>query len=456
MTTLERTEGTAAVLAAAVQSGQCTAEDVVTAALARIAQRDGLLAAFQTVRAEAALGEARAVDARVDRASLPLAGVPVAIKDNVGVTGEVMHEGSLAMSSEPARLDHPVVARLRAAGAIVVGLTRTPELCLWSATDTPEAISRNPWSEEITCGGSSGGSAAAVAAGMVPIGHATDELGAIRLPAAACGLFGIKPGNGVVPSQIGRNDWRGLGVNGPLATTVADAALMLSVMADEPSLAQVTPPQRTVRLAVSVRPPLSGTGVSEPAVRSTFAVAALLHDAGHVIERATPQYPQRMAIETSLRWLAVAADEADDVADHDALQPRTKTHAALGRYVRGFDSQAVADDFVRRCTGFFEQFDVLITPTFADRPLPAVAWSERSWLANLIANLRATGGFPAAWNVAGFPAVNVPYGLDPRTGGPIGVQMVAAPGDESLLIGLAAIIEERAPWRRTAPGYDVG
>jgi amidase len=456
MTTLERTQGTAVAVAAEVQGGKRTAEDVVTTALELIAQRDPQLGAFQTVRTEAALAEARAVDARDDRAGLPLAGVPVAIKDNIAVAGEVMREGSLAMSSEPARLDHPVVARLRAAGAVVVGLTRTPELCLWSATDTPGVISRNPWSEEITCGGSSGGSAAAVAAGMVPIGHAYDGLGSIRLPAAACGLFGIKPGNGVVPTQTGRNDWRGMGVNGPLATTVADAALMLSVMADDSSLAQVTAPQRTIRAAVSVRPPLAGIVVSEPAMRSTFAVAALLHDAGHVIERASPQYPQRMAIETSLRWFAVAADEADDVADHDALQPRTKMHAALGRYLRGFDSQALVDDFVRRSSAFFEQFDVLITPTFADRPLSAVAWSERSWLANVTANLRATGGFPAAWNVAGFPAVNVPYGLDPRTGGPIGVQLVAAPGDESLLIGLAAIIEERAPWRRTAPGYAVG
>ena len=453
MTTLQQTDGTATALATEVRAGRLSAEAAVTAALERIAERDGQLSAFQTVRREAALAEARAVDDRADLADLPLAGVPIAIKDNVNVAGEVMHTGSRALSPEPARSDHPVVARLRAAGAVVVGTTRTPEACLWSATDEPDTITHNPWSGDITCGGSSGGAAAAVAAGMVPIAHAADGLGSIRLPSSACGVFGIKPGRGVVPALLGRNDWFGMSVNGPIATTVSDAALMLSVMAANPDLAQVRRPEQILRVAASARPPLSGFAVAEPVVRAAFGVAALLRDAGHVIERATPAYPQRMALAGTIRWLAATADEADEAVDQELLQPRTRVHAALGRRVRGLVKPGAVDDFVSRSLEFFDQYDVLVTPTFADRPLPAVAWSEKSWSANVVANLRVTGGFVSVWNLAGFPAVSVPFGTDPRTGGPIGVQLVAAPGNEALLLGVASIIEQRAPWPRTAPGY---
>jgi amidase len=452
-TTAAPPQGTAIATAEAVRGGATTAEQMVVAALDRIDARDGDIGAFQTVRRDAALAEARAVDERTDKATLPLAGVPVAIKDNIEVAGEVMVEGSAAMSPASATLDHPVVARLRAAGAVVVGLTRTPELCLWTATDSAETISRNPWSPDVTCGGSSGGSGAAVASGMVPLAHANDGLGSIRFPAAACGLVGIKPGTGVVPALLGRNDWNGMAVNGPLATTVADVALALSVMADDPSLADVVEPSRVLRVAASVKPPLLGVRSSEPMIRAAFGVAAVLRDAGHVIERQDPQYPLPVEIATTMRWLASAADDAETVADYSALQGRTRGQAALGRVVRDAPVQPMIDDFVGRCEMFFAQFDVLVTPVFADRPLPAIEWSQRSWFANFAANLMATGGFPSPWNVAGYPAISVPSGLDPRTGSPIGVQLVAAPGGERMLIGLAAQIESRSPWQRTAPGY---
>jgi amidase len=442
-------------IAEAVRTGRISAEQAVAAALDRIAARDADIGAFQTVRRDAALAEARAVDARADKADLPLAGVPVAIKDNIEVNGEVMVEGSTAMSSTPAAIDHPVVARLRAAGGVVVGQTRTPELCLWTATDGADRISRNPWARDVTCGGSSGGSGAAVAAGMVPIAHANDGLGSIRYPAAACGLVGIKPGKGVVPALLGRNDWNGMAVNGPLATTVADAALTLAVMADDLSLAEVVAPQRVLRIAASVKPPLLGLRSSEPMVRATFGVAALLRDAGHVIERQDPSYPLPVEIATTLRWLASAADDAETVADYSALQPRTRGQATLGRLSREVPVQPVIDNFIARSEQFFEQYDVLVTPVFAAGPLPAVEWSQRSWLSNFVANLNATGGFPAPWNVAGFPAVSVPFGSDPRTGAPTGVQLVAAPGGERMLIGVAAQLEALAPWLRTAPGYAV-
>jgi amidase len=179
-----------------------------------------------------------AVDARPDRPGLALAGVPVAVKDNIAVTGEPMRVGSRASPAGPQACDHPVVARLRAAGAVVVGVTRMPELALWPFTDGAFGMARNPWDVSRTCGGSSGGSAAAVAAALVPLAHGNDALGSIRGPAAACGLVGVKPGFGLVPAGPGADVWCSMGENGPIATTVADAALGLSVMADDPALAR--------------------------------------------------------------------------------------------------------------------------------------------------------------------------------------------------------------------------
>ena len=169
------------------------AVEVVGEHLDRIGEVDPGLGAFQLVRAESALAEAAVVDARADRAGLPLAGVPVAVKDNIAVTGEPMRGDSRASLAGPQTHDHLVVARLRAAGAVVVGVTRMPELAIWAFTDGGFGMARNPWDLSRTCGGSSGGSAAAVAAALVPLAHGNDGLGSIRVP-AACGLVGIKPG----------------------------------------------------------------------------------------------------------------------------------------------------------------------------------------------------------------------------------------------------------------------
>jgi hypothetical protein len=213
------------------------------------------------VRGQAALAEAAAVDARPDRPGLALAGVPVAVKDNIAVTGEPMRVGSQASLAGPRTRDHLVVARLRAAGAVVVGVTRMPELAVWAFTDGRFGMARNPWDLSRTCGGSSGGSAAAVAAALVPLAHGNDGLGSIRVPAAACGLVGVKPGFGVVPAGPGADVWCSMGENGPIATTVADAALGLSVMAGNPALARVDRPPGGVRIALVTGAPVPGSRV---------------------------------------------------------------------------------------------------------------------------------------------------------------------------------------------------
>ena len=278
----------------------------------------------RAVRADAARAEAAALAGRSELRRLPLAGVPVAVKELLDPDG-----------------DHVVVRRLREAGAVVVGSTRMPQACLWPATDGEGTrdpwITRNPWSRDYSAGGSSGGAGAAVAAGLVPMAHGTDGLGSVRIPASCCGLVGVKPGRGVVPVELGGGDWFGLTEHGVLATTVADAALMLSVLAADPMLARVEEPEESLRIAVAVNPPLAGVPVDTEVVRATFAVAAALRAAGDRVERTAVPYPVTLGAALSARWFGAAREEiADLTAQHPGhrIEPRARRHAALDRATR--------------------------------------------------------------------------------------------------------------------------
>src|SRR5215468_10836483 len=242
---------TAREIARAVRRGDTSAGQVVAAHLDHIKARGGGVNAFRVVRVAEALAEADAVDAQEELKNLPLAGVPIAVKENTAVAGLATWNGSDAAKSPVAETDHEVVRRLRGAGAIVVATSRMPEMGIWPFTDDQTAVTRNPWRSDRTPGGSSGGSAAAVSAGLVPIAHGNDGLGSVRIPAAACGLVGVKPGRGVVPSQLGATDWYGLAEHGILATTVADATVGLAVLAGwaPPQLVEPQP----LRVAVSLR-----------------------------------------------------------------------------------------------------------------------------------------------------------------------------------------------------------
>jgi amidase len=447
---------TATSVAAAVRAGHVTAVGAAAEALARIEARDPALGAFQVVRHEGALHDARAVDGAVHHEfHLPLAGVPVAVKDNVQVEGEPMRVGSAATEDYPQLANHEVVRRLRAAGAVVVGTTRVPELCVFAATDSVFGVTRNPWSPDRTPGGSSGGSAAALAAGMVPIAHGNDGMGSIRIPAACTGVVGIKPGGGVVPCDLGETDWYGLSENGAMATTVADAALMLSVLADEPSLAAVAdasdgPP---LRIAVSARPPVQGVSVDREHVRALFQTAGALLRTGHDVERFDPTYPTSVAAAGLLRWFAGTASDAEHL-DPELLEARIRTHAAIGRQVlaRNLLSEKPRDAWKEKAGDLLTTYDVLMTPVLAQPPIAAKRWSDGSWAATMAANVRYAP-FAAPWNVASFPAMSVPAGVHPETGTPLAVQLVARPGREAVLLSLAATIERLRPWSRTAPAY---
>jgi amidase len=442
---------TATDVAAAVRAGELSPTETVDSALARIDALDERIGAFQTVRRDRARDEALLLQA--NPVDLPLAGVPVAIKDNVDVAGEPTRDGSLATSPLPKDDDHEVVRRIKAAGAIVVGKTRVPELCVFGVTDSPFGITRNPWNAERTPGGSSGGSAAAAAAGMVPLAHGNDGMGSIRIPAACCGLFGIKAGFGVVPAGIGASDWRGLAENGPLATTVTDAALLLSVMADRPELAEPRPPDRPLQIAVSVNSPGAALGATADREwkRAAREAGEILSTAGHHVEETKVPYATKFATAAIWWWTAGTDDDAEQV-DRSKLQASIRRHASIGGWVkrRKLAKPECRDEWRARLKPFFERFDVVVTPSLARAPVEARRWGERGWLANVRQSSRFAP-FQNAWNLAGYPAASVPFGGLHSAGTPLGVQLVAPEGGEALLLSVARQLEELRPWPRHAP-----
>jgi amidase len=285
---------------------------------------------------------------------------------------------------------------------------------------------------------------------MVPLTVGNDGLGSIRIPAACCGLFGIKPGLGLVPALMAAGDWFGFTEHGPLATTVIDAALLLSVMANQPELAQVREPARPLRIALSVKSPAFGIPVDGEHVRTTHAIAQLLRDAGHTVLPFDPPYSTRIGLAIIGHWVAATALQITPI-DPGKLESRTATHARWGPLAdrMGLTGPHWRTEWREKLAPLFRDFDVLLTPTLAQPPIEAKPWSTKSWLANITANSRYAP-FPAPWNLAGYPAASVPAGMH-SCGTPIGVQLAALPGMESLLIGLARTIERLRPWPRTAP-----
>ncbi|MFC4373030.1 amidase [Nocardia halotolerans] len=432
--------GPAAALAARVRAGTITPTAVVAEALARISSENRKINAFTVVRAEQARAEALELTERPDLDELPLAGVPVAIKHNIAVAGEPTRAGSAATSTAAASTDHPVVSRLRAAGAIVVGLTAMPELGLWASTDDGARVTRNPRDVGRTAGGSSGGAAAAVAAGLVPIAHGNDGLGSIRVPAAVCGVFGIKPGRQVVPAEIGADSWAGTAENGVLATTVSDAALALSVLADRCDLAELRPPHR-LRIGLAVAPPSRLVRVDRHWTAAARTAGARAAAAGHQVEPVELPYGDA-ALAMLLRWPTAGLADAERLAHPELLQPRTRKHLALGAAIRRL--RLIRPDQVDRVEArlldFFEEFDVVITPTLAATPPKARQWSGRGWAANVASSVRYAP-FTGVWNLVGWPAASLPMGTHPEAHTPLAAQLAGPPGSEVTLLGLAAQLE---------------
>jgi amidase len=335
-----------------------------------------------------------------------------------------------------------------------VGLTRVPELCLYGTTDGPGYVTRNPWDTALTPGGSSGGSAAAVASGSVPLAHGNDGMGSLRIPAASCGLVTLKPGRGVVPAELGYDSWSGMAVNGALTTTVADLAVAHAVLSGATADAAAATPG-PLRVAVSTRSPVPGVRADAATRAAVDAVVALLREAGHSVVRRNPVISTGTALGGMARWMVGGDDDVRAYGlDVHKLQPRSRTHARVGRLVRRLRLLRPKTDerFRQRMIAFFGDVDLLVTPVTAGPPLPARPWHERSFLANVTANAR-WAPWAASWNLAGLPAVVLPGGTRPE-GLPVPVQLVGPPGAEARLLWVAGELERRQPWRRHAPVFD--
>jgi amidase len=348
-----------------------------------------------------------------------------------------------------------VVRRLRGAGAVVLGVTRLSEVGGFGVTDDVTGVTRNPWRTDRTPGGSSGGAAAAVAAGLVPIAHANDGMGSIRIPAACCGLVGVKPGRGVVPSDTDTNDLFAMSEHGMLATTVGDAALGFFVLAGRTPQRLVPPPR--LRVACSLRSPVPGVWPDNGARRSLSAAARALVTLGHDAVWAHPAYPFSAGVRSLATWFATAYVEAEATGvDLDDLQPRSRRQVSLGKLAlgRGLVREVDRAAWRERCRDWFAsgRIDVLVTPALA--AAPRADWATRSWSSNIATSLRYAP-YAAPWTVAGFPAVVVPVGV--RSDGlPAAVQLVGPPGSELTLLSVAGQLEQLTPWRRHAPGWPRG
>jgi amidase len=455
-------------LAASVREGDVSARELVESSLQAIDRLNGELNAFVTLCEERALAEA---DAIAPGDSRPLAGIPIAIKDLVQMTEGVRTTmGMSCMEEWVPPMDSALVRRVREAGAIIVGKTNTPELGILPVTEPQRfGATRNPWDTSRTPGGSSGGSASAVASGMVPIAHANDGGGSIRIPASACGLVGLKPARGRVSLAPLGEYAAGIAIDGCVSRTVADTALMLDVIAGyepgdpywapeplAPFMDAVDRGPGALRVALMTASP-NGVPVHDDCVTAVRETAELLESLGHTVSEA-PQIGDEGYIENFIKvWTSGVAMSVRGFGmlkgaplDLDKLEPLTREMMDLAETFSAADYlEAVGylQLLARGVVSMWSDIDVLLTPTVAQPPLeigalapkdgePAMAWLNNAaeWVP-----------FTPVFNVTGQPAISLPIHQS-AAGLPIGVQLVGPPAGEELLLSLAAQLEQARPW----------
>lgn len=456
-----------------IRRGEASPLEVTDHYLDRIARLDPDLGAFTLVTADAARDRAAHLADRVPT-SRALWGLPSAEKDLVDRAGLVTGSGSRAVPATPAVADHPLVAALDAAGTVSLGRTATPEFGLSSTTESlATGVTRNPWDPSTSPGGSSGGAAVAVAAGMLPAAVGSDGGGSVRIPAAATGLVGLKPSRGRVPAMPGRSGLGGLVVAGPLTRTVADAGMLLDAL--------VAPTGRAEPEPYALRTPDEGDGpftaaasrgegrftigllhgspwddavdvVTSPEAAAAVAeTVALLDAVGHGVEDvAMPRVEYA-------RWFRVAwqasAARIPDVPglDPDRLEPLTAWLVERGRALTGvavLEAMAELDAFSVALVRAFAPYDAVLTPTLALPPRP-VGWYSDDPEENFADQCRYSP-WTSMCNVAGLPAITLPVSTT-AAGLPMGVQLVGRPGGERTLLAIGAQLERRVRWQRRHP-----
>jgi len=460
-------------LAAAIRSGELSPVTVTDHYLRRTQELNDQVGAFYTITAEyaadRALAAEKAVTAAEDKAALPpLTGVPIPIKDLNMVAGVRQTLGSKAFETNVPDTDDYVVVAIKQAGAVITGKTAAPEFGLPCYTETavgPPA--RTPWDLSRSAGGSSGGAAAAVAAGLAPAAQGSDGGGSIRIPSSVCGLFGIKPSRGRISEGPLMPDLAGLGVNGPLARTVADAALLLDVMAGnfpgdmytQPSL----PPGESflgyasrepgrLRIGRTLQNPVEGAEVHPDCVTAYEEASALLASLGHEVEDvAMPLGPDVVPFFETL-WYAYATLAPLAPEQEEVLLPLTRYLRGRGRATGAAElifAQAYLQAVTRAALATLNAYDAILTPTVALPPRP-VGWFDEVEPARNFERQKQFTPFTAVFNVSGQPAVNVPLHWN-ADGLPIGVMLAGRMGDEATLISLSAQLEQARPWKDRHP-----
>ena len=434
-------------LAERVRTDRLAATELVRATLDRIEEIDPEVNAFRVVLAEQALADAGRVDAlpEGERRGLPLAGVPIAVKDDTDVAGESTMWGT-AIDRGVCEDDAEVVRRLRRAGAVIIGKTNLPELAVWPWTASETwGVTRNPLSLDRTPGGSSGGSAAAVCTGMAAMALGSDGGGSVRYPAALTGLVGLKPQRDRLPLGPEHGSaWHGLIALGPLTRSVRDAALFLDAAAapaDSTSFSDAIEREGDpLTIAVSTNPPPGTQASLSPDGRRIIDDAAeLLGALGHTVVEADIEYGLASLWNSTVRFLKGVHDDVASMPDQERLEARTRTVARLGRAVprRSRTPLTPIDEA-------FDRADVVVTPV-CESPAPRLSECPSR---GALRSLRAanTTAWLVPWNLTGQPALSVPTGID--RGLPTAVQLVGRPGDEATLLTLAHQLEQCRPFPR--------
>jgi amidase len=437
---------------------EVSSEELARLYLSRIEELNPRLNAFVRVWRGATLRSARRKDAMVRAgARLPVFhGVPTAVKDLNMVHGRVTRFGSRAIGLVALRDCHTTAA-MRRAGFVLLGKTATSELGAMPVTEPDiHPPTRNAWDPTRTSGGSSGGAAVAVAAGMLPVAHASDGGGSIRIPSALNHVFGIKPSRGRVANAYGADDRTILYSCGPITRTVEDAAAFLDVLAglDVGRPHWLTPPPRLfVELCREAPQPLriglwleSVAAPVHPAIRGiTLGVAGLLEAAGHHVEE---RRPPPITVEEFLPIWQVHVAETP-VLLPSRLQPVTRWLRTEGRRYDSAEVLRLQERMSQRLLTMLDGVDILLSPTVGV-PTPEVgAWKEMP-PADAFAEAATLGAFTAPANVTGSPAASIPAGLlEDRW--PVGVQITARPGDDALVLTVARVLEEMHPWAHRWP-----
>jgi amidase len=447
-----------------VLAKEVSPRELVELYLERIERIDPGLNAYRTVFAERALAEADEAAKRLQSSDeAPLLGVAVAIKDNVDYAGEITAHGTAAYGA-PAADDSYVVRKLREAGAIVIGKTNLPELAIYGFTESPTwGDTRNPWDPSRTCGGSSGGSGVATAAGLCAIAHATDGAGSIRYPSAYCGLFGLKPQRNRVSLTPDREHWHGLSVSGCVARSVIDTALYLDTIGGSAPGDFDSPPPHDRPLVEAARTPpgklriACTTKTILPVPKDDEVIAAyeetieLLRSLGHEVTEAAPRYGPLITDFYPL-YIRGIRDEAHSLPHPERLSNQTKGFVRLGRLYSDRHLRRVRERQPRaaaRIQELFRDFDLLITPATAKLPVEVGHWRDKGALST-IRGMSNVYPYGAAWNYTGQPAAAIPAGFT-EGGLPRSVMVVARPNDEPTLISLAAQVEAERPWADRRP-----